>query len=109
MMLRNTRRLKLRRRQALGACQLHQKHHWCVSLRSACRRRQRRLPREYGVWRLIGFGSADSAPSDSACGYSIKRGRLSRGQVFFYRRAEPMFRRLQGCDLNLLFAGRARG
>ena len=42
----------LRRQHGLGAYQLHQKHHWCVSLRSACRRRQRRL--------------ADSAPSDSA-------------------------------------------
>jgi len=45
--------VRLRRRHRQGAYQLHQKHHWCISLRSACRRRQRRL--------------AGSAPSDSAC------------------------------------------
>ena len=37
--------VRLRRRHRHGAYQLHQKHHWCVSLCSACRKRLRRAVR----------------------------------------------------------------
>ena len=42
-----------------------------------CRKRQRRLPREYGVWRLIGFGSVGLGLADRHDG----RGFPDRGRM----------------------------
>jgi hypothetical protein len=59
--------VRLRRRHRHGAYQLHQKHHWCVSLCSACRKRLRRAVRLR----------------------SVRLGYRGRGGLYMFLRNEP--------------------